>query len=400
MRLVFTIALGIALSLPAHAMDWVSTRNHDLVTPDGRPLILRGFGLGNWLLPEGYMFHLDKANSPRLIRDAFAELVGPDAAADFWREWTDAYITREDVHLIKTLGANSIRVPFNFRMLTPEDHEGVWLEDGFATLDRVIAWAREEGLWIVLDMHAAPGGQTGENIDDSWGNAWLYESPRSQQRTVDIWRKIAERYHDEPTVLGYELLNEPMAHFTDTTRYNPELEPLYKRITGAIREVDKRHVIIVGGAQWNTNFSVFGTPFDPHLVYAFHRYWADPTDIAPFLAFRQQHDVPVWMSESGENTDAWIRQFRETLEKNGIGWSFWPYKKMDSPSCVVQFARPPHWAEIVAYADDVRGATYEEKRKKRPSVQHAREALHGLLQNIRHCTLNRGYVEALGLTPP
>ena len=179
-------------------------------------------------------------------------------------------------------------------------------------------------------MHAAPGGQTGDNIDDSWGYPFLFESAESQELTVNIWRKIAARYRDEPTVIGYDLLNEPIAHYFDTVSLNPKLEPLYRKIVAGIREVDRNHIIFLGGAQWDTNFKVFGPPFDDKLAYTFHKYWMDVNQqaIQEYLDFRDKYNVPVWMGESGENTDEWIGSFRTLLERNNVGWCFWPYKKL------------------------------------------------------------------------
>src|SRR5574341_1173311 len=163
--------------------------------------------------PEGYMFKLEVATAHWQIQQVIKELVGPAEALAFWQQYYDNYITRDDVRYIKQLGMNSIRVPFNYKLLTPEDHPEIWLERGFALLDSAIAWSKQEGLYVVLDMHAAPCGQTGTNIDDSAGHPWLFENVECQDRTVDIWRKIAERYRDETTVMGYDLLNEPIPHF-------------------------------------------------------------------------------------------------------------------------------------------------------------------------------------------
>ncbi len=81
-----------------------------------------------------------------------------------------------------------------------------------------------------------------------------------------------------PTVLGYDLLNEPIPHFPQIQQYNKDLEPVYKRVTAAIRQVDSHHVIILGGAQWDSNFDVFGPPFDKNVMYTFHKYWTPPTE--------------------------------------------------------------------------------------------------------------------------
>ena len=84
-----------------------------------------------------------------------------------------------------------------------------------------------------------------------------------------------DHYHDKPTVLGYDLLNEPIPHFPQLRKYNADLEPLYKRIAAAIREMDTHHVLILGGAQWDTNFSVFGPPFDKNVMYTFSFKYVD-----------------------------------------------------------------------------------------------------------------------------
>jgi len=104
------------------------------------------------------------------------------------------------------------------------------------------------------------------------------------------------------------------------------------------------------------------------------------------------------MSESGENNYEWIGSFTDQLEKYNIGWCFWPYKKMDAPSCIVTFVKPEYWDEIKEYADNA-GTGFNERRAKRPNPQHVQAALQGFLQNCRfeNCTVNDGYLQALGL---
>src|SRR3712207_5794801 len=167
---------------------FVTTRGREFVTPDGRPLFLKGINLGNWLLPEGYMFKFKTASSPRLISTVVNQLIGEDEARRFWKAYRDNYVTAEDVRFIKRSGFNSVRVPFNYRLFVtegePQRLEGV----GYEMLDRVVGWCRREGLYVVLDMHGAPGGQTGDNIDDSWGYPFLFESAeaRSEEHTSEF----------------------------------------------------------------------------------------------------------------------------------------------------------------------------------------------------------------------
>jgi endoglucanase len=336
--------------------------------------------------------------SPREIEGFFNELIGPADAATLWREYREQYITQRDIDFLHKAGFNSVRVPLHYKFFLSGG-------EGFALLDRLIAWCRQAGLWVIFDLHCAPGGQTGTNIDDSWGYPWLFESPHEQDLTVDLWKRIAGHYRDEPTVLGYDLLNEPIPHFPQLQRYNTQLEPLYRRISSAIREVDRNHVIILGGAQWDGNFKVFGPPFDRNVMYTFHKYWTAPTQdvIQEYLDYGNSYNVPVWMGESGENTYQWIEQFVRVLEKNKVGWCFWPYKKMEQTSSVMAFKEPAHWAEIVAYAKMPGNSGDTEKRiVSRPSLEHAREALRDLLQRIRfeNCRVNQGFLKALGLREP
>ena len=391
--------LSLLITSTTHA-QFVSTRGKQFITPDGKPLLLRGTNLGNWLLPEGYMFKFKSANSPRLIETVINQLVGEDEARRFWNSYRDNYITRDDIHFLKQSGFNSVRVPFNYRLFVSKDDpqrlEGV----GYELLDRVVRWCKEEKLYVVLDMHAAPGGQTGDNIDDSWGYPFLFDSPESQDLTVRIWQKLARQFRDEPIIIGFDLLNEPIATYFDANYFNPKLEPLYRKIVCGIRVVDKNHIVFLGGAQWDNNFKVFGPPFDPKLAYTFHKYWFDVNQqaIQEYVDFRDKNNVPIWMGESGENTDEWITSYRALLEKNEIGWCFWPYKKIDATSCVASINRPNDWDVIVTFAESPR-TTFEEVRKNRPAPEKVKIALAGFLENMKfkNCRINRGYIQALGM---
>jgi len=392
--------LALIVGTHAYAQNgFVHAEGKHLLGPGNQKILLRGTNLGNWMEPEGYMFLLEGGPAaPHEIEGFFNELIGPSDAAKFWREYRDRYITERDINFLRKAGFNSVRIPLHYKFFI----EG---GDGFALLDRIVAWCRKAGLWVILDLHCAPGGQTGTNIDDSWGYPWLFESAADQDLTVDVWKQLATHYRDETTVLGYDLLNEPIPHFPQLQQYNGQLEPLYKRITAAIRQVDTNHIIILGGARWDSDFKVFGPPFDRNSMYTFHKYWTAPTRdvIQQYLDFRDRYNVPIWLGESGENTDDWIAQFTRTLEENEVGWCFWPYKKMKKSSAPVSFAQPMHWSEILEYAKLPGNSGDAEKRiEKRPSIEHSRAALQDLLEKIKleNCRINSGYLKALGLSVP
>lgn len=396
------VSLALLLVLPALACaQFVRVDGPRFVRPDGTTLHLKGTNLGNWLVPEGYMWQLDEggAGSPREIETLVELLVGPERAPRFWREYRERYITRDDIQFLARTGCNTLRVPLHYRFFATPDGEG------YALLDRLIGWSREAGLLLILDMHCAPGGQTGTNIDDSLGYPWLFESPAAQDQLVQIWRDLARRYRDEPTVLGYDLLNEPLPNFEGWGRLRPALEPLLQRTLRAVREVDPHHIVIFTGAHWSTDFSVLGAPPAPNLAYTFHTYWTPPTraTLQPHLDFRARHQVPLWLGESGENTDEWVAQFRQLLDAHDIGWTFWPYKKMGSTAGFVRFPAPIHWEKIQAYAQARRGtANVEKDQSQRPTPAEIEACFAELLRNLdlSRCEPNRGYIEALGLRVP
>ena len=384
---------------------FLKVKGQNIVTPNGESFLIQGINLGNWLNPEGYMFLFKDVSSYRLIDQAFREMVGPDFTDQFWKTFKDNYITREDIAYIKQTGMNSIRLPFHYKLFTDEDYMGLKSnQDGFARVDSIIKWCKAEGLYVILDMHDAPGGQTGDNIDDSYGYPWLFESETSKQLFSEIWKKIADRYKNEPTVLGYDLLNEPIAtYFTNKEEINKLLVPVYKRGVEAIRSVDPNHIILLGGAQWNSNFSMFDEKaIDSNMLYTCHRYWCDTlqSNLQDFIDFRNKVNLPLYMGETGENTDEWVGGFRRLMERNNMGWHFWPYKKLEKTSCMVHIKKPANWDLIVEYTQKPRN-NFNEIRAARPDQELVKKAMLELLENIKfaHCIKNQGYIKALGMKP-
>ena len=150
----------IIYSVNAQTGPFITSKGKEIVGADGKPFLIKGTNLGNWLVPEGYMFKFTIASSPRLIDETFKELAGPAATTRFWKQYLEVYITKEDIHYLKTTGLNSIRIPFNYRLFTNESYMGATDSTrGFTYLDKVVRWCKEEGLYVLLDMHCAPGGQ-------------------------------------------------------------------------------------------------------------------------------------------------------------------------------------------------------------------------------------------------
>jgi hypothetical protein len=140
-------------------------------------------------------------------------------------------------------------------------------------------------------------------------------------------------------------------------------------------------------------------------MYTFHKYWTEPTQevIQQYLDFRDKYSVPLYMGESGENTDEWISKFVQVLEKNEVGWTFWPYKKMDATTSIVSFARPHGWEKVIEFAKLPQGTGNSEKLiAVRPSVEESQQAFKDLLEKIKlpGCRKNFSYIKALGMKVP
>lgn len=372
-----------------------------VLTEAGDTFYIQGVNLGNWLNPEGYMFLMPdrECNSPRLLNDMFSQLVGPDETDAFWHEFKNRYITEADIRFIASTGANTIRLPFHYALLTDNDYLGCTTREGFARLDSAVAWCQRYGLYVVLDMHDCPGGQTGDNIDDSYGYPFLFLSEKAQAQFCSIWREIAEHYESCNAILGYEMMNEPIAtYFTDDLdTLNSLLEPLYVRCIDSIRTVDKRHIILPGGAQWNGTFTVFhGLMQDSNLLYACHRYGhpADESGIRDFIHFRDSLHIAMCMTETGHRPHEWLHKEAATLRRNNIGLLWWPYKKLGG-SCWMHAGVPDGWELVQQFAVADRH-TFAAIREHRPNINDARHAMDAYLDSIQFdcCHPDTAYINA------
>jgi endoglucanase len=400
--LLLTLLLPVAPS--AAAPDFIHADGTQLVDGQGERFAVKGINLGNWLVPEGYMFRFARKRAPSEIAEVIEALVGPREAARFWAAFREDYVTRADIRFIKAAGFNTVRVPLHWRLFVApgaaDDGSADTFEgQGWVLLDRLVGWCREAGLRVIVDLHAAPGGQTGVNHDDGTGFPLTFYVPRYRTLTVALWKAIAARYRNEPAVLGYDLLNEPISPYSDEAYLNPRLEPLYREIVAAIRGVDPHHVVLLAGGQWSTSFAMFGRPFDANTVYTYHKFWAQPTRDAlqSYVNFSKSWNVPILIGETGEMNNQWNARFRELHERFGIGWVFWPYKSLETETAVVSIAKPAGWDLIarVGSTDTIDPAALPPRAEALKILNAYLEA--AKFQNVR---VNGDYLKSLGLAAP
>ncbi|WP_140984813.1 cellulase family glycosylhydrolase [Asticcacaulis tiandongensis] len=384
-RAVLYLALGcLSLGQSAIAKDFLSTQGHHIINERQEPVILRGMGLGGWMLQEGYMLELSNFGTQQVIRAEIEKLIGPQKTKDFYTAWLDNHTTKADIDAMKRWGFNSVRLPMHYNLYTlPVDQEPVkgentWLEDGFRRTDQLIEWAKANDIYVILDLHAAPGGQGNDlNISDrDPTKPSFWDDMAHQDKAVALWVKLAERYKDEPYIAGYDLINEPNWGFTDPAdkngckeKDNTPLRQFLTRATKAIREVDTKHIIFIEGNCWGNNYEgVFSNGvWDDNMVISFHKYWnhTTPDTLAGVLALRDQHNLPLWLGETGENSNDWFARTVHLAESHGIGWAWWPLKK-------IRYNNP---LQIVPNEGYNRLLAYWQGKGEKPAPQEAEAAL-------------------------
>ena len=333
------------------------------------------------------MLHDPGYGSPSSIRNQIVELIGEENATEFFELYRKNYVRERDIELIAEWGFNSIRLPFHYQFFSPIDSPGIFVDDGFRIIDSLLVWCKRNNLYLILDMHCAPGGQNAGNISDSDGAAKLWTIASNQQRTIEIWRYIAEYYANEEWIIGYDLLNEPVLPDGYT---NTDLKNLYVQIKTAIREVDPNHIIFIEGNWYATNFSGLTPKFDSNMVYAFHKYWneTDLSSIQQYRNLRNQNITPLWLGESGENSNSWYFEVVKLMEAQNIGWNWWAHKKFATITSPLSAQIPTGYQQIIDYWSG---------NASKPSVDFAKSALFEMAENLNvdKCIFHPDVIAAL-----
>lgn len=341
--LVFILFVSI-FSVDVSA-QYLHSSGKNIVDGNGNNFLIRSMGLGGWMLMEGYMMETAGfAGTQREIRALIEKSMGKEKTDEFYKDWLANHVTKADIDSLAAWGFNAVRPALHYNLFTlpiekePFPGQDTWVFDGFKMLDNLIQWCKANNMYVILDLHAAPGGQ-GKNADISDydpSKPSLWESSENRRKTVALWRKLAERYANEKWVGGYDLINETNWGFNGDNNgcsgNNEPLAQLYKDITKAIREVDKNHMIIVEGNCWANNMAGLFPPWDENMAYSFHKYWSDTNvqSIQDYVNLSEQYNVPMWMGESGENSNQWFYETIKMLESKNMGWSWWPMKKINS----------------------------------------------------------------------
>ena len=353
-KLIITFLISSYL-IPLYGQN-IRALGTTIVDENQDEVLLRGVGLGGWMLQEGYMMNSNGgADTQHEFKEKLNLLVGADNTNQFYQNWLDNFITEQDINAIADWGFNSVRVALHYNLLTlpieeePVEGDNTWLEAGFERIDELMSWCSANNIYLILDLHAAPGGQGSDAAISDYDpdKPSLWESELNRDKTIALWGQLADRYKDEPWMGGYGLLNEVNWWPLDGS----VLRAFYIETTQAIRAVDQNHIIFIGGNSWSNDFSGLTPPWDSNLVYEFHKYWSynDTDSIQWVLDMQNQHNIPLWCGETGENSNVWYKDAMSLYETNNIGWSCWPYKRIATTVAPYSVSSNPNYEAIINF---------------------------------------------------
>jgi endoglucanase len=330
---------------------FLGVRDGEVFDRAGNPVLLRGFGLGGWMKMENFITGYP-ANE-EAMREAMLDVLGREVYEMFFDRFLEHFFAEDDARFVASLGLNCLRLPVNYRHLEDDAEPFVVKEEGFRHLDRVVDLCARHGIYTIIDLHALPGYQNQDwHSDNPTHRALFWKHRHFQDRAVNLWEAIADRYRGNPWVAGYDPINEPADVEGET------LMPVYERLFRAIRAVDPDHILFLEGNRYSMDFHVFGEPWE-NVVYANHDY-ADPgfADGGPYPGvscgryvdrdaleetflersrYMLEHGVPVWVGEFGPVYPPWdpeghatryrvLRDQLEIYDRYRVSWSVWTYK--------------------------------------------------------------------------
>ncbi|WYZ36819.1 hypothetical protein EsH8_II_000325 [Colletotrichum jinshuiense] len=351
-----------------------------IVDENGVEVILKGAGLGGMLNMENFITGYSGHEFEH--RAALTEVLGKEKADFFFSRLIHHFFTEADAALYASLGLNCLRIPFNYRHFIDDDNPSVIKKSGFELLDRIVNICAKYNIYVILDLHAVPGGQNQDwHSDSGLSRALFWEFKDFQDRAIQLWEALAAHYVGNKVIAGYNPLNEPA---------DPEHSRLiawYERAEKAIRAIDPDHILYLDGNTYAMDFSAFSPEKTlPNSVYSCHdysmmgfplpeQYEGTPDQkqklrisLKRKVEFMQNAGVPIWNGEWGPvyqnpRTDpnaAATNEKRFALLKEqlaiyrefgGISWSIWLYKDIGYQGMVYLDPESPYMRLIQPFVE-------------------------------------------------
>ncbi|MFL5753416.1 MAG: glycoside hydrolase family 5 protein [Bacteroidia bacterium] len=373
---VSLLVLYVALFTKLHAQTgFVHLSKGKLVDGNNAAVKLNGVNLGGWLLWEGWIWG-GKFKSESSIKARMTEMFGKDQADKYISAYYNSFITAEDIRAIARLGMNAVRLPVNHSLFERDEDPGLIRPEGFRYIDSVIAWAKHYKVYVIIDLHAAPGGQSPYFISDP-DKKNLWKDPQNRARTLQVWKALAERYKNEEWVGAYDLLNEPIPGKDEN------LLLMYKDLIETIRSVDKDHLLIIEGKAFATRFDFFTGTLDPNQVFSFHFYtWfvADPVKkLNQYSSFAKNLNVPMWCGEWGEDKPQKINRNLQLLNDSAFdfcGSAFWTWKRVEKDP------NRPALNRIALNAESTEVIKWLNGNGKKPDPETARQGMEDFIRAL------------------
>jgi endoglucanase len=330
----------------------VTTSGTHFLDRSGKSIRFTGVCIGGWLNMENFITGYSANES--LMRATVRAAIGDEKYERFFERLLTSFFGEADAKFLGDNGFTLVRIPINYRHLEHDDKPFEIVEDGFRHLDRAIEACANHGVYSIIDLHALPGSQNHHwHSDNQTHVADFWNHPHFQDRVVNIWKAIAERYRGNSWVAGYNLMNEP----ADESRR--VVGPLYEKLYRTVREIDQEHTIYLDGNTYSTEFDMFGEPW-PNTVYTLHDYvaaglgrggpypgltdgtWIDrDVALAKFLQrseYARRTGTPIMVGEfapiyTGDpEVDAQRRQILhdqlEIYKEYDVSWTSWMYKDL------------------------------------------------------------------------
>lgn len=311
-----------------------------IVNANGVPVQLTGVNLGSLMVMEGWMCPLDSGGLPdnySVIQELDSRF-GVATEQSMIQCYQTNWITTADLQNIKNAGFNCVRVPVwwgDFYTLSSYGANSGWRSDAFTELDWIVNNCAKYGLYVIIDMHGAVGGQSTsqdcgqQNQNAYWGNA------NYQGDTAWMWWQIANHYKGNSTVAGYDLLNEPDGAPSTSAVWNA-----YNSLYNSVRSADPGHMIIMEGTFGNWDWSMLPNPATygwTDVAYEMHeyQYGGDLTQVEQ----GSQDQVSDFNAHSSWNVPGYVGEFNDMLSNptcwdysinlyngSGMSWTMWAYK--------------------------------------------------------------------------
>ncbi len=313
---------------PITDKDFLRAENGEFISECGARICLRGINLNDDL------FWFKKADlesnaSGYDVFDALENRFGAYGARLLVQKYNENFIAPSDIKKIAKLGANCVRIPLRYKyLLSKENCKG---DIDFDALDKIIEKCKKSGLYVILDLHSAPGFQNTDSACGKNGQSVLFSSSKdgfdARNATIRLWTQIAAHYKDEPAVAAYDLLNRPLNRIAEWEKSLDTLHKFYRRLLKAIRTVDEKHIIILEAAGEPDTLPDAENFKGENIAYGLYSHFRTTYETEALLNNIKTFDSKgfpfvVCKLRAEENLDSSL----EALNSNGISWLAGDYK--------------------------------------------------------------------------